>query len=256
MSSHGRHVWFDLRTSDPKAAGGFYRQLLGYGAQQWSEGEYEMFTVEGGDTVGGVMKLPDEAAAMGAPPHWLGYVSVADLASTVAKVEGLGGSVLKAPTEIPGTGAFAIVADPQGAPFALFISASGSASASDTPRVGDVSWVELMTTDHDAALAFYGELFGWRPTDSSDLGDGWMYQMFGLEKKTFGGAFTKRADMPGPPAWLYYLHVADVQATLDRATELGATVLQGPMQVPGGDLVGQVRDPQGAVFAVHSSVPS
>ena len=64
--------------------------------------------------------------------------------------------------------------------------------------------------------------------------------------------FTKPADMPGPPAWLYYINVEDVAASIEVVKELGGKVLNGPMEVPGGSFIAQCLDPQGAVFAIHS----
>ena len=52
--------------------------------------------------------------------------------------------------------------------------------------------------------------------------------------------------------WLYYVSVKDVNVTAEKVTELGGQVLNGPMEVPGGDLIAQCVDPQGALFALHS----
>ncbi len=61
--------------------------------------------------------------------------------------------------------------------------------------------------------------------------------------------------MPGPPAWLYYAKVDDVHPLAEQVKENGGQVLNGPMEVPGGsgDFIVQCMDPQGAVFALHSS---
>jgi hypothetical protein len=64
--------------------------------------------------------------------------------------------------------------------------------------------------------------------------------------------FDKPPAMPGPPAWLSYITVADVPKAVDRVTELGGHVLNGPMGVPGG-MIAQCMDPQGAMFALHAS---
>jgi predicted enzyme related to lactoylglutathione lyase len=53
--------------------------------------------------------------------------------------------------------------------------------------------------------------------------------------------------------WLYYVKVADVNAAVSKVAELGGQVVNGPMEVPGGDLIAQCFDPQGALFALHSS---
>ena len=65
-----------------------------------------------------------------------------------------------------------------------------------------------------------------------------------------GGMFNKPAEMP-MSAWLFYIRVPDVNAAVEKIEELGGTVLNGPMEVPGGDWVAQCADPQGAAFAVH-----
>lgn len=252
--SAGAHVWFDLMTTDADAGRAFYTELIGYGTEVFDLGgmPYNMFTV-GSDSVGGVMKLPEEDA--GTPPHWLGYVGVDDVDAMLTKIEGLGGKAMHPAMDIPNVGRFATVADPQGAVFAIFQSNDAASGTGDKPRVGEVAWVELMTTDHVAGMDFYIACFGWRRTDAMDMGDGWMYQMFGQEKSR-GGAFTKKADMPGPAMWLHYIHVGDVNATVAKAKELGATVVSGPMEVPGGDLVAQLLDPQGAMFAIHGAAAS
>lgn len=58
--------------------------------------------------------------------------------------------------------------------------------------------------------------------------------------------------MPGPPAWLYYVLVPDMDAALEKVKGEGGLVLNGPQEVPGGGLVAQCMDPQGAAFAIHS----
>ena len=69
-----------------------------------------------------------------------------------------------------------------------------------------------------------------------------------------GGMYSKSAEMPGPPAWLYYVVVEDTHKTCELLLTLGATVLNGPMEVPGGsgDHIAPCMDPQGAAFAIHS----
>mgnify|MGYP001823377870 FL=1 len=66
--------------------------------------------------------------------------------------------------------------------------------------------------------------------------------------------FTKPAEMQGPPMWLYYISVPSVADAVEKIQQLGGQVLNGPMDVPGGDTIAQCMDPQGAVFALHSKV--
>jgi len=67
-----------------------------------------------------------------------------------------------------------------------------------------------------------------------------------------GGMFNKPDEMPGPPMWLYYISVPDVTSAVDKVKELGGQVVNGPMEVPGGDLIAQCLDTQGA--RVHVDV--
>ena len=88
-----------------------------------------------------------------------------------------------------------------------------------------------------------------------DIGDMGTYQIYGRGAHPLGGMFNRPADMPRS-AWLHYVRVSDVTAAAERVTELGGQVIRGPMEVPGGDMIAQCMDPQGAMFAVHSVVAS
>ena len=64
--------------------------------------------------------------------------------------------------------------------------------------------------------------------------------------------FNKAAEMPGPPAWTHYVLVDDINRAVEATKAGGGQVLNGPMEVPGGDWIFQALDPQGAMFAVHA----
>ncbi len=249
-SSHGRFCWYDLLTPDPEAAVGFYTRVIGWKTEQFRGGPYTMWATARGP-IGGVGELPEAAKAMGAPPHWRAYVEVGDLTSTLEKAKALGAAVLVPPTQIPDAGAFAVLADPQGAVLALYHCGSGSSEPDRTPEVGDVSWHELLTTDHVAAWGFYSTLFGWEKTEAMDMGPMGVYQMFGRNGVSWGGMFNKPPEVQAPPFWLYYIKVGDVDGAVRRVRDAGGQVLHGPAEVPGGDLIAQCMDPQGAAFAVH-----
>ena len=244
----GRFVWHDLMTSDPKAAARFYTEVAGWGTQVFEPMAYTMWTA-GGTPHGGVMQLPPDAEF---PPHWLAYLSTPDIDATLAQAKALGGKVVIEPTDIPDVGRFAVLHDPQGAAFAIYTPVRGEGGHDGAPRLGEFSWHELATTDSAGAFKFYADLFGWESRGAFDMGGGWMYQMYGRMGQELGGMFNKPAEMPGPPAWLHYIMVDDVDDAVDRVTEAGGKVINGPMDVPGGDRIAQCVDPQGAMFAVHS----
>jgi uncharacterized protein len=246
----GRFIWHELMTIDPDAAARFYPAVTNWGIQQWAhDPSYRMWTVNGAP-MGGLMRLTEDARQMGAPPSWLMYVGVLDVDATVREAHARGGRTYVPPRDLP-IGRFAVLADPQGAMFAVYQPAQPGGD-DDANRVGDFSWHELATTDWRAAWDFYHALFGWETAEAMDMGPAGVYQMFGLAGRTLGGLYGKPADRPGPPAWLCYVLVPDVDRAVDAARSAGGTLLNGPMEVPGGDRIAQLLDPQGAAFSVHA----
>jgi predicted enzyme related to lactoylglutathione lyase len=141
-----------------------------------------------------------------------------------------------------------VVADPQGAVIALF-QGMGEVPAAPMMTPGTVGWNELMAVDAAAVWPFYAAMFGWTKGDALDMGPMGTYQLFAAEGVVCGGMMTKPAEVPAP-YWAYYFAVADIDAALARAAGRGATVLMGPMEVPGGAWVVQALDPQGVFFAL------
>jgi len=88
------------------------------------------------------------------------------------------------------------------------------------------------------------------------MGEAGIYQLYGFDSVPLGGMFNKPDEMPGPPMWLYYISIDDVTTAVEKVKELGGQVVNGPMEVPGGDLIAQCLDPQGVLFALHSSASS
>ncbi|MBP6845265.1 MAG: VOC family protein, partial [Kofleriaceae bacterium] len=231
-----------------------YADVVGWTPQPFDDtGGYTMFVGAQGP-LGGVTTLPDAAKQMGAPPHWQANVEVADVDATVALVEQLGGKVYHVET-VPEIGRFAVVADPQGAVIAVFTPAKPMPSH-DLRQPGEISWHELYTTDYQAAFAFYQRIAGWEQKGAVDLGPMGTYLLWGRGDAQLGGMMTMPPGMttpdgrPVPPSWMYYAVTADLDAALARATARGARVLNGPMEVPGGQRVVQLLDPQGAAFAL------
>ena len=249
MPKPSRYVWYDHMTRDTDAAAAFYTKVVGWGTQAWDgPAPYTMFTVDNAP-IGGLMGIPAEAS--GAPPHWIGYVGVADVDAAAREVKQLGGTVHHEPTDIPEVGRFAIVADPQGAAFALFTPApTAQPTYAGPPRNGDMSWHELVTTDREAAWSFYQGLFGWEKGDAMDMGPAGVYQMFNINGVPAGGMMNKTPDMPMPPSWLYYATVPEINAAAERVKGAGGQVINGPMEVPGGGWILQGMDPQGGMFAL------
>lgn len=252
----GRFVWHELMTTEPDAAQGFYASVVGWGTTTWDEDpSYRLLTMQGAP-MAGLLRLPDEARASGAPPHWLTYIAVPDVEGAVARATGLGASVYVQPQDVPSVGRFAVLADPQGAVFAVFRPAQPGGS--EELALGDFSWHELATTNWQAAWEFYTALLGWEFDSSFDMGPAGTYWMFRSAggKRTLGGMYTKPPEMQAPAHWLPYILVPSVDRTLEAVRRHGGQVLNGPMEVPGGDRIAQCLDPQGGAFAIHSRQPT
>jgi uncharacterized protein len=113
--------WTELTTRDTKAAEKFYTALLGWTPKHSAPGatmEYTEFSVDSQPIVG-MMAMPAEVPAM-VPSYWMPYFQVDKVDASTSKAQGLGGTLMIGPHDIPGTGRFSIMNDPQGAMFAMF----------------------------------------------------------------------------------------------------------------------------------------
>jgi predicted enzyme related to lactoylglutathione lyase len=247
----GRFVWHELMTRDVPAARKFYSKLTGWKPQAWPlDPNYTVNLSEHGPQ-SGLFEIPaDMPAEM--PAHWMTYIGTRDVDGTIAAAVRAGGSVIKGPDDIKGAGRYAVLKDPQGAVFAILDPENSRPEPAGWAPYGSFSWHELTTTDHEAAFAFYSGLFGWDAIRRHDMGPMGIYLIFGANGVERGGMFIKPAEIPGPPAWLPYVSVADADAAFGTATANGAKVLVPPMTVPGGTRIAQVLDPTGAAIAVHS----
>lgn len=250
----GSFPWCELLTTDTAAAGTFYSKIVGWRTAPFApDGSYITYSTKAGQ-VAGMMVLPDDAKRMGAPPNWMIYVGTPNVDDTAMRVAQLRGRVLKQPADIPGVGRYAIVQDPYGATFGLYQPQTPRPQQA-APGVGDFSWFEMYTPNPEGAWTFYQTLFGWEKTSAMDLGEMGTYQMFGRGGGVSNGGIMKPP--PGAPAaWLPYILVPDAKAVAAAAQAGGATIVNGPMEVPGGDWIAVGKDPQGAMFAVHSRKPA
>jgi uncharacterized protein len=259
-ATHGKFVWIENLTADPDRALNYYTEVVGWDTESMPMGDgapYVMWKNREGRTVGGLMKLPAEAAAMGAPNHWLGHVASDDLDGTIARVRDLGGQVLNGPVPVPGMGRFAILRDPQGVVFASFEAADGGAAGPVGPPVtGDLGWAELMSPDLDASLAFYCAVFGWEKSSAIDMGPMGVYQLLRRpgQDGDFAGMMQTVPEMP-MAAWNYYVMVDDLEAAIEAGQAGGGRLLNGPQEVPGGARIANLMDDQGCAYSLIHMPP-
>jgi len=110
--------WNELSTPDPAKAGEFYSTLFGWDrkVQELGSMTYTSF-INGTRPAGGMFKPTPEMGNI--PPNWLVYFAVDDCDAKTAKAASLGAKALVPPTDIPDTGRFAVIQDPQGAVFGI-----------------------------------------------------------------------------------------------------------------------------------------
>ncbi|MCC6783738.1 MAG: VOC family protein [Planctomycetes bacterium] len=241
----GRFVWHDLMTKDAAKAQAFYQALFGWHIESVPMmGSVYRMIVAGPGPIGGIMEEAQIPMA-----HWMPYLAVTDIEASAAKLKQLGGSVCIPPTEIPQTGRFAVVGDPQGAFFSLFQGLPESPGFDpDLPVPGRICWNELYTSDDVAAQRFYSALIGWKdaPKDLGPLGT-YHVQMHG--DKQAGGLM--KNPMPGTPScWVVYFFVEDLGASTAKAKQLGATAMMENTPIPEVGSFSMLSDPTGAVFAL------
>jgi predicted enzyme related to lactoylglutathione lyase len=250
-SQRGRFVWYELHTTDVAAAAAFYGEVVGWQSNvvPMPGGDYRMFRSAQGNN-SAVTELSAAAVANGAPPHWLGYLSVDDVDAAVATAVAAGGVVRLPAMDLPTVGRFCILADPQGANIAFFLPEGTPESMHDRMQPGEFCWHELLCDDPAAALQFYQPLTGWQALYDHDMGPDGVYRVFGFSQEDqLGGMFPRPKEDPHS-AWSYYIGVADLDAAIARAVAAGGTLANGPMEVPGGARVATLQDPQGAWFSL------
>jgi len=244
---HGSPIWYELMTDDPDAAKTFYDAAIGWTveAQPAGEMDYRMIGTGTGDNAGGVMRLTPDMTAGGARPGWFFYIGVDDVDATVEKAKAAGAGVIVPPWTIDGVGRIAMLRDPQGISFYVMRGASPEDStAFDRMGLGKCNWNELTTDDQQGALDFYAELFGWTYPDKMPMGEMGDYVFIDAAGTRIGAIMQRPAAAP-PQNWRFYFRSPDVEAAAEKVKAGGGTVLTGPMEVPGGDRIIVVSDPEG-----------
>ncbi len=120
---------------------------------------------------------------------------------------------------------------------------------------GDFCWLELGTTDQNAAKKFYGALFGWIAGDTPTGPDSY-YTIFRLDGRNAAAAFTLRPEELArgiPTHWQPYIAVENADATASKVAGLGGTVLEPPFDVLDAGRMAVIRDPTGAVTSIFQA---
>lgn len=117
---------------------------------------------------------------------------------------------------------------------------------------GTFCWVDLATTDTEAAKAFYGALFGWEPFDTP-AGESMVYTMLlleGREVAALSGMPPQMEAQGAPPVWTSYIAVDDLDERAAKVEEVGGTLLMPPFDVLEAGRMAMAQDPTGATFGL------
>ena len=245
----GKVIWVELVTPDIAVAKQFYSGLFGWTFRD-IHGDTTDFAVAllDGRPVGGLFHRPVPPGEH-RQPAWLTFIAVrhVDIAKRTALK--LGAKVLSEPRSFPQRGRQAILADPQGAVFAVLASDSG-----DPPDFlaapGEWIWSSLLTTDPDTDVAFYQNLFGYDAFDVASEDD---KEHVILSSDDYARASVNPLPENSPnrhPHWLNFVRVVDATASAAKVVALGGRVLVEPhLDRHGGNVV-VVADPAGAPFGL------
>jgi len=235
-------VYFEVGGPEDEPLTDFYRELFGWGLQRVGEGiNYTLIDTNGGDGLNGGL------GKSGTGEPWSTfYVEVEDVQATLDKVASLGGKTVVPVTEIPGFGTFAMFDDPDGLLIGL-VKARDPQEGAPGPSSGEgapVDWFEVIGSDAERTQAFYKELFGWTVNPGA--------QSYGMVDTGAGRGVQGGLGSGTRETWAtIYANVPDVEQTLARAGQLGATRVYGPMAVDDHMQTGALRDPAGNVFGVY-----
>jgi predicted enzyme related to lactoylglutathione lyase len=247
----GEFCWFELATNDAARAKSFYSELFGWSCEDVPAGPgmtYTMCRVRGKD-VGALYAMTKEQAGRGEPPHWTVYVSVESADAAAAQAAKLGGKIFAPAFDVLQVGRMAVIADPEGAPLALW-QAKSHIGAGLIEEPGAFCWLELSTGDAPAAGKFYEQLFGWK-LDGGSGPDPYLHITAGGHQQDGIRTMQQEEKSRGvPPHWMGYVAVERCSDAVAAAERLGATPLVRMMTIESGAF-GVLRDPTGAVFAVY-----
>lgn len=252
----GKFVWIDLFTPDPLAARKFYGELFGWRFVELGDPATPYTLAYLGDEPVAGMVTRSGARADERRSRWVAYVSVPDVRQAADRATKQGGKVLVSSREVPDRGTMAVLADPDNAPFGLIHSSSGDPPDALAP-VGDWIWALYQSLNPTGAAAFYQQIADYEVIADDRFPGREVYLL-----ATDGFARAVLADIPPEkaarvkPDWLYFIRVADIDATLANATRLGATVLAAPRPDLLNGRMAAIIDPAGAAVGLMEWQPS
>jgi len=245
----GKVIFVELVTPDLAVAERFYAGLFGWTFHDTETGatHYADASLNGRSVAGLIHR--DLPAGDHRQPAWLSFIAVRDVDAASKVALARGAKVLHEPRVVPDRGRQAILADPQGAVFAVLDSSSG-----DPPDVlaspGEWIWSSLITSDPETAAGFYQTIFDYEVFDLP-ADEGTQHLMLTSDNYARASANSLPANRPNAhPHWLNFVRVEDTVQMASKVVALGGRVLVEPRVDRQGGKIAVVADPAGAPFGL------
>ena len=244
----GTPCWIDIAVADMPKAKAFYGGLFGWEITDGppEAGGYSMCEIDGQQVAG----IGPKMGPADMPTFWTTYLATDDADETAAKIRAAGGQLMMDPMDVLDAGRMFIAIDPGGAVFGVW-QARAHTGVGRANEPGALIWSENMSRSYDGNKAFYAAVFGYQ---FGDIGaESMKYSTLDLHGRPVGGIGEIQADQPAGMAayWGTYFAVADTDAAVARAIELGGRVFAPAWDSPYGRMA-VVSDDQGALFALMS----
>ena len=242
----------ELASTDQDGAKKFYGGLFGWTFEDTDmgpDGRYTIFQNAGRNAAALYTLRPDQRE-MGMPPCWSCYVAVENADATTQRAKAAGATVIMEPFDVMEHGRIAVLQDPTGAVFCIW-QAKSHIGVGVLNEPGAMDWTELSTPDAAAAEKFYTAILPWKASKMPGPMD---YTTFARGETQAAGMMQITPEMKAagtPPNWMPYFQVTDAKASVAKATGLGGGVIVPASEIPGVGWFAILRDPQGAVFAIH-----
>ena len=243
----GKFIWFDLATPAISEQKRFYGSVFGwtFDSPVRTDDAY-VFIKNRGRAIGG-MFLHEPPAGEQDGAAWIALMSVPDPDRTSATVKASGGSVEVDPANVAGRGRHAVFRDPAGAVFGVLRSDSGD-PFDDEVETGGIIWVDLFARDVEDMARFYGALAPFEIADRDITED--------VARKVLSAHGMPRAGIipvdeeANRSAWVPYVRVEDVEATLEKVVAGGGFTIVAPDENLHDGNVAVFVDPNGGVTGI------